>query len=593
MQRDMDDTRRKLGINGMENTEKKELFQKFREHGGEVIDDTPPPKHQMFDKEKQKEFLKKKQGTTYNEDRDLHSSIKLTGRKAGFRHRFSLFFQKIRLYFASTIQNVMDSSGHYLSPKFFSLLKTDGQNKLLDMQLLLTPLIHSSQEMRQQIQLGLSRLGTYHYELLVRMGELYTEREFREILARYNVNVRARVTPRSIGEPLRDMYKKFYILRNFSQSCKAALSAALEIQADVEGKEKIALKRNIDHAKKDISFIMGTLIPKLHLAILNILKCYYKTGNKNLEEFLGITYEDSIGFLTEKLVAEMKKAKTKEQQVFNQQKKEIIQEKNEIKVDTLPNPVKEGLILMKELETDKNSMELSKDSTLYYIDRDDKMFFTEILFREMDQEYSFILTSNQIRLNVDYHEGKKVDLRQELSDLYIEFNHIREQVDEYNKSARENFDIEKSPQYTLMQKSKLLHSLSINITKTSRQVRDRFGKLMSRMENILKLLLNDFNNEKRILENPEDKINFDMNLSGRKKMEDTSVLDCLVMTFYFVSALRYRLLIGDLAGLGAKIERVLVFKDESTEDNSETGEEDLIQAAEEEEDGEMPETPVT
>lgn len=563
MSRNVDETKQNLGIESLGDKQKKELFNKFIKHGGEVIDDHKPPKHQMFDKEKQKQFLKMKNRDSNTKQTNYYSSMDSPENKQyGPRKRIGIFFEKIKLYISSVFQHVMDSSGTFLSEKFFRFLKSEAQNKLLDLQLLLTPLVHAETELRLKIQASLSIIGYFHYELLLRLDKIYKEREYNEIVSLVNIKKHARITPRSIGEPLVELYKKIYILRKFSRSCQIAVEGALEVQANYEKKDRIALKYNLSGAKKDLNLIFDKLLPKLHLAVLNILKRNFKMGNDELEEFIGITYEDTVGYLTEKMTKELMTVKAKEKEILEQTKEDLIQEKNEIKVDTLPDQIKEGLLIMKEIPSDKESIPDLKETSLAYIDKDDKMFPTEIMFNEFDKEYSFILTSTQLHFSPDYQEGKKIDTREELSDNFIEFNHIRELIAEYNVSIKEQYEVEKAPQYTLIQKSKMLHSLSITITKNSRHIRDRFGNLMTSIETTLKRILIDYNRDNRILENPEDKVDFNTHLIGKKKLDGNSIIDCVVNIYYFVSALRYRLLTADLAGLGCKIERTFLYKED-------------------------------
>lgn len=574
MARDLDDTKRSIGAESMEDNEKKALFNKFREGGGQVIDERRASRAQMFDKDKQKEFLRQKERSKSG-PRDLQSAIReVTREQVSLGGRVANFFGRIRLYMRSRFQGVMDAGGN-LSSKFLHLLDTTAQNKLLDLQLLTTPLIHPAQpELRTKLLAQLNRINNYYYELLLRLEKLYNEREFREILSRYKVNEKAHITPRSVGEPLRELFKRLYVLRNFSQGCNISLAKGLELQADLEKKDRVALRRNLEHGRKDLSYLFNTLLPKLHLALLNIIKRNYPMGDRRLEDFLGMGPEDEIGYYTHRLAREIRQAQDAQKEALRKQKgttrttdvdseegpaddqhgNEQEQDTNQVRVSSLPKMIQQGLLLMKEVPASRDKLISSGDSPLNYLEDDDKMFHIILLFEEMEREYSFMLTSNQLKIAVDYQAGKKVDVKQEMSDLYIDFNHVRELIEEYGKYTSENYKIERSAQYTLMQKSKMLHSLSINRTKTGKQLRERLGNLSSKIENILRRLLNDYNKDRHLLQNPEDVISFDIVLGEKKKLENVSVLNALIQFLQFAAAFRFRLQEGDLAGLGAKLE---------------------------------------
>lgn len=572
MGRGLDDTRNKIGANSMDNSMKKELFKKFTDHGGKIIDDTEARRQQQrYDKKKQAEYLKKMDSSRGRKHQNLHpelNSAALTkGKKDkdGTGARISILVGRMKLFMRSVFQNVTDFSGNYFSASFFTLLQKDAQNRLLDLKLLLTPLVHASPELKTKLQGTLSRLSSIYYELLLRMEQIYDERTFRELLARFVQSRDAKIPPKSIGEPLRDLYKKIWILRNFHQGCTIALTRSLEIQGEVDEKEKVAIRRNISHARKNLSFLFSILLPKLHLAFCNILKRNYSMDAAPIKELLELTEKDDIGFITDSLAREIMDAKKEQKKHMEDTKEKIKEEEKSIKVTRLQDSIQQGLALMRRLPISKERVFKGQDSPLKLLPQDNKNYLTQLLFREMEREYIFLLTSNQIKYSVEYHEGVKVDVKQQMGDLSIEFDHIHALFEEFNKTLIEKNGIENST-HSITRKNQLMHNITIKYSKLARQSRNRLGKLSGDIERVTRTVIKDHNNNGQLLQNPEDTITSDLNIGEQKKLEDKSVLTCLLSLLQFTSALHYRLTEGDLSGLGEKVDMVYEFEDEKPEE---------------------------
>jgi len=564
MYRDLDETRKKIENAGLSDKEKRDMFNKFEQSGGKVIKDS---KHNStlknFDRNKQREFVKQNNSVSPQKDPKIYIRKKHKKRK---KHRTGSLFTRLRLYVRSVLSKVMDSSGKYLSIVFFDMMKDEAQNKLLDLKLIITPLIHSSSGLKTQLMKSLNSSGHHFYELLLRLDNLYNEREFREILLRYETNKNARITPKSIGESLRDLYKRIYLLRNMPQSCMNAIVKSLRIQEKMDGKSSVATKRNIQHAKKDLNFIFNTLLPKLHIAILNILKRNLFPGHPDLETFLDISKEDKIGYLTEEMQKDIKSEKERKKE-FEKTVAKRKEEGKEIYQSELEDDVKEGMQIMRKIHTKRD--ELAKTTTLMplaHINEEDKMYLTTIYFNELQKEFSFLLISNKIKFSLDFHAGKKTDIKERLSDLYTSLDKIAELIIEFNRYTKE-YQETKNSQFTMNQKSKIMNKLSLNKARYNNKIREGLGNVASNIRVALKTIIDDYNGEKHLLQNPNDKMEFQLDSDQDKKLAGMTIINCFKKFYNFLAALEFRLLNGDLAGYNSDIEQKLFFDEDSPEEN--------------------------
>lgn len=556
MSRALDDTRRSIGVDGMEDAEKRLLFNKFQEHGGEVIKESSR-KPLTAERERQRELTKQRGSVSGNSGAALAGSRAST--KAASGGAFGRLLERFALWFKSTTAGVMETAGGVLSQKFLQQLHTDAQARLLDLGLLITPLAHPSAEFRPKLLTAMSALGSVYFELIMRADKLYDEKILNELTSLYVAGAPRAVTPRSVGEPLRELYKRIYIMRGFSQSTTTAIVRALELQAREEEKENVALSKNIQRAKRSLDYVFSELLPKLHLAVLNILKRNYPYGHRELEDFLELTDEDRIGFITERLSRELAESKKRQQSLLETKKTEMRgKTPGEIKVSDLPKQMQVGMTVMHEFPTDKDTVAVGRDSPLSLLDEGSKMYLTEVFFEILDREYSFILTSNKIKIAMDYQAGERKDIRKLLNEGYFALDETRNHIKEYNRIISERHKIERSTEYTPIQKSQLLHKSDMERSRLDNQTRNRFGNILSRIEAALKMLVDDQQGENHFLQNPDEAVHFDISGDGKRRLEGRSVIDAINETWAFISALRFRLLEGDLSGLGSRIEQTIV-----------------------------------
>ena len=68
------------------------------------------------------------------------------------------------------------------------------------------------------------------------------------------------------------------------------------------------------------------------------------------------------------------------------------------------------------------------------------------------------------------------------------------------------------------------------------------------MSVILQNVIKDYNTEKRLLLNPDEKLDFQIKKEGKYKLENVNIINAIVLTFSFASAFHYYLNSGRLSG---------------------------------------------
>ena len=570
MDRRLDDTKRSIGVHGLQDTEKKELFAKFQQHGGEVIKE-PAPQSQAANRNRQGPIVRRapsSYGSPDEDDRRSSSNRRDTASSAGNKpgDTRSYFLERTALWFRSVLGGIIKGSGDFLSPGFFTYLHNKAHGNLLNLGLITFPLAHASAELRVQLRDELSRLGTYHFEYLVRLSNIYEEALLGQILNVYDPKHPQKVPLKSVGKPLCELYKRIYIMRNFAQSGFAAAIRALEIQARMDNKDKVILARDISKLKRSMRFIFEELLDKLHLAILNVFKRNLDYGHPDLERFLGITLEDRMGYISEQIAFEPDMLLPEDSDMEGGDEEEggddDESEKdngNTIYVSTLPEHIQAGFTLMREIDFSAEKVFAGQEAPLALIGEENKMYITEILFEILDREYSFVLTSNKIKVALAYQGGERRDVRKLLSDSYFALDETRNNIKDYNRIITERHEIDQSPHLTLLQKSQTLHKLETERSRLDNQIRNHFGQILKGTESALAMLIDDAKGEMHLLQNPEEKLHFVQSGDKKRRLEGCSVIDAIKETYAFVVALQFRLLEGDLAGLGAAIDQVIRF----------------------------------
>jgi hypothetical protein len=281
---------------------------------------------------------------------------------------------------------------------------------------------------------------------------------------------------------------------------------------------------------------------------------YLPLYSQQLDDYLGLTDQDKIGYITrverKKRIDELKRMK--EHLI---RKQEEVQDETQEKVK-VPRHVERGFRLLDEaLERFENNY-LLKDETHIYelLDNNDKLYKTALFLNIFEKEYSFILTTGRISFNIDYQEQRKIDVKEDLNHSYLLLSEAGHEVKDYLDTMRELKKTDGDIRLTNHQKTTMLSSLQKKRSVLSRNARSKVAEAMDEIHDCLSTVINDYNGERRLLQNPEERLDFTEDLEEAKRMHGKKIIEAIAEAFLYSSALHFILAYGELSGSGLNVE---------------------------------------
>jgi hypothetical protein len=560
MSDEIDRIRHKTGIDHLEDQQRKRLFQKFVEHGGQVLEEKKASKGVIFRspsrKEEEKKIAEKSPekettDTTQAESKAFGSAPRRmqSGKKLSKKRvRAS---DLIRIYLRGLLLKLYTLSGRRLSDNFIHFMKRQVKESLLNLDAGTTSFLKGETSIRKEIlRLSVAENSTF-YEFLFRISTFYEEKEFESILGL----IAQRVVPgRAHLELFKRFFKRLYILGQHTDLCKLYIDKAIEIKLVKKLMDPvIAASLNVQW-KKDIHIILGDLLLKFHVLICRMDRRYYPLYTQELDDFLAMTEQDKIGYITQE-ERKKRQEELKRQKEYIKTSQRIAERKAEEEVK-VPKHVERGFPLLEiVLEKHEQSLLSGNQNPVALLDPADKMYRSILLFDDFDDQYSFILTTSKIAFNIDYKDKKKIDIKDDLNKTYLLMSEAREDVKEYMSIISEIKKTNENLRYTINERELAVDSLEKRRSVVSRQARRKIAVVMKEVEAVLSVIISDFNASKRLLQNPETVLYFDRNIDGEKRLHGKKTVEAIIEAFLFASSFAFLLNFGQLGGSGLYIEQ--------------------------------------
>jgi len=561
MNRDYNRLRKKVGIDKLNDDQRKKLFYDFVDHGGEVVDEKPQEKGKILkalERKKTKEgkkipahmreFLEKTRPSQHTTARKA-AAVKTRGWVSG-RRKKAKAFSSLKIYMKGLFSRVFNLGGNRFSDKFIHFFCGEGKSHALNLHLTVKSFLDGKNSVKKDIwRLSTGENSTF-YEFLIRLSRLYDDIEYSSI----ENAVTVKEIPRG---PYREVFKMFfkriYTLGQFHDMARFYAQKAVDIQ---ESNGKINAK-NVSSVKKklgtDINVILGEYLPSFHVILCKMNRVYYPLYSQELDDFLGITDEDKIGYIT-RIEKKKRSEELKKMRKYLKKLKMEAQEKGseELKI---PKHVERGLpLIRKSIEEYEDAHRHDEENPLDLLDKNDKMYKSALLLEVFDKEYSFILTSGKIGFNIDYREQKKVDIKEDFTSAYLLLSEARHDVKDYFEIMRETKRTAENLRLTFHQKSTMQDSLGKKQSVTSRRARKRIAETMKSIQSILSTVIDDYNTANRLLQNPDETLLFNEKIDEEKKFQNKKVIEAIVEIFLFSSTFAFLLNYGELSGSGITIE---------------------------------------
>jgi len=564
MNRDIDRIREKAGIDKLDIESRKKLFKEFIEHGGEVIEEKtfkkkPTKTTAIINGKKPKEHFPSKLPSTLPQ-----RIVKTEVKQVKPAKKKIKTFDMLKIYMRGVIENVFTLSGKEFRESFIRFVDKEVKECLKDLHLTTKSMLKGGSEVRKEMVRLMVAKKSMIYEFLLRMKDLFDEKEFEVITGAI---YRKSMPGKKYLPVFKQFCKRLYILSRYIDNCKLFIEDALELQLKRKVFEKELMPKLSSQLKKDLNIILLDFFPKFHIVLCRLAQKYFTLYTQELDDFLEITEEDKIGYITKlerkKRIEELRRREEylkKQHEIATKQSKTQIPElKEEIKI---PVHIQRGFPLVEQaVERYEKNHTSEENNRISRMHKNDKMYRATILLEVFEEEYSFILTTGKISFNIDYREQKKIDIKEDLSRAYLLLSEAREEVKDYLDIVEQVQKIEENIRLTSYQKTGMLKSLEKKRSLISRNARKKISESMKSIEDILSFVITDYNSTKRLLQNPEEILYFDRNVDGQKKMNGRKVIEAIIEAFLFSSTLAFLINYGELSGLG-----IFIHKEEEKKD---------------------------
>lgn len=340
------------------------------------------------------------------------------------------------------------------------------------------------------------------------------------------------------------------------------LKSALYITSKNKDWDIRLYQRRLKQIKHSLNIIYLHLLPKLYTLLLLILNENFPLNSKKMEEYLSLKEDDRVTFDLEQLEKKEKSYSLPLPEVplsyklLKQEEikyiKKVFQELNEddFKSLELDEITAIGIRLMQQVNFEKIFQENKDIYKLEKCSKEDKILWTFILFKEFEKEYSFVLTTHMMIIKPFYDDNTRVNYKDKLSNLYSPLAHFNELCRDYFDMVNDLDILKHDDSMTEINRYNRTTALEGKRSKLGYEIKNEMLKYYLELKENLDKFINDYNQDKRIIENPDDELNFDQEIEGIKKVEGKKVIDAIIEIDAFISAFIFRLEDwGDLSGI--------------------------------------------
>lgn len=559
----------KLGITDLDDSNKQDLFNKFVNAGGEVID---------LDKEKRREAqlaaqkaAEEKAGQTprvrspelrsaddrrqRNEDTQTNQPSIAENMKVNPVNRW---IERFSAKLGCAFSGIINMSGNRFKRKFVDLILEKYQNSLLESRMVLASVIHQNEMIRDEIRkkLNLDKNAPYLYELIYRFDTLYDEEIFSRVSA---LNADTELVENLKPFFIR-MFKPLYVLKAYSLTMKNAVERALLFEKDIRQLDANTTFGNYRKVSNNIDAIYQKIYPKL----FSLIDYYYKSDTRDkaiaFKDYIQINDTDLVGYYSTKWREEMEFVAQKERlrEDLRGEKPET-EEPEEMTPEAVADAaLKTGLELLRKYINFENALSVyrTKKDLRALFSLNDKVFLSYVLIDFFDREYSFLITSNKVGFNVNFNYGNRIDIKKDLMDTYYKINTmVYERVNEYLKVIREICKINNDGYMNMDERTVRLNQCSVQRSQISRTLRKEARELFERFTKALLMVVSDYEGNKLLLQNSEDTLIFDKKIDGERLLNGQKVIDAIREAYYFAYLIHFLLVQGDMGGYSVVVEK--------------------------------------
>ncbi|TGM39846.1 hypothetical protein [Leptospira biflexa] len=559
---DFDNTKRAIGVGKLDDSQRKDMFNKFKSAGGEVIKEKTPPKED--DSKKSRPEPKIRQSTVSrgsdegrsgsrggsgssgnNSKQDSNSLKSQADSKAQYEKEISSFAARFSIKLKCWLARVTSFGSSDLTPKFMHDFSIRGKQALIELQYSGNELL-ANQQYSPQLSKALDRINPLLVELLAMGQKLYNGPELTDITEPIMTAPESPVAIERVKTQIYSLFKRMYILYPYQETLKKSFSQAYDELQKLEGKPSLIYANKKRKVLQEIDTLFDGFFDRLYLVVIRVENKNIPLVSRYMENLLGITPEEKPGQRKSgENVPGGKPVETKEEKDAEAAAKE--EEKKEEEEVPLSKEHAYGLRLMQMYSIPKLRKKFDPKNEYANIPDADKALLALFYFYEFDDEYSFVMTTKKIDIKPGSINGVKVDYRQKMLDIYESTRTIIDQFRIYHDILRELEKHKANPGANYIEASKKLTGIEQKRTGQSRTVRMAIKEFSLKSRDSLLTLIKDMKGKKEIVANMNDVLTLD-SMESRKRLNKKPVKQCIMEAYCYLLALHDRIEAGDLYG---------------------------------------------
>lgn len=585
---DIDKTRDRLKLDDIEEDDRRDLFNKFVDAGGEVVYDSRKKinstttninantnnhikKNNSINTNSQSRFehsdiKSKKESHPINKQTNYEAIEKIkTNEVFKPANKSKPLFFNFKLWLSAFSSGVITFFGGKVNPKFLNFIDKNVISSLLEMDTLmfnaLNPMGINDADSKNKREKIISRFATEleDVELLERIKDQYDEKVYKNLLRPYKELDSPVVAVNYVNE-LKGMFRPLYVLHLYSSKIKLVGEKAMSSYAIVDNMSRGIVNSRISAFKRAVELIYSKYYPKL----LILLQYASKEKLETLEEFnkfLEITDVDILGYYTKLKLANQKLHESKiEAAKENIGKKDEEEKLN--KIESIGVKLIEKCVSFKK---EDNNIEYETDP-FYTIEENDKIYRIKVLIDFLDREYSILFVSNKVKYNLVYDNLVRTDYKSDFNNIFLSLSDINSRFNEYSEICKNILKVEEDEAMRFEQRVSMLSERNGQRAYISKNLKSTVISIINSFKKKLDKLLLDKEEREKIIANPNDILTLFADIGNHKKrVQGYNVLKALTEAYYFISGFNYLITEGELSGAGILIDKA----EETIEENKE------------------------
>ena len=169
----------------------------------------------------------------------------------------------------------------------------------------------------------------------------------------------------------------------------------------------------------------------------------------------------------------------------------------------------------------------------------EKMLILYVLLNEFEHHYAFLLTTSQLKLTSRLENGVRTDIRSEFDEEFMSYNSIINYQNEYIELLQDLTTTKIELQNNPIQLQIKTSAINVKRVTVLNEIKSTAASFFLSFSKTLQKLINDYKNEdKKLLQNPEEQLDFQLSRS-KNRFDKLPAIKAIAAAYTFSAALHY------------------------------------------------------